>query len=187
MNSKLDPILDQIRGGWRFRWYAFGVAAVIALVGWLTIFTMPDRYEAESKVLVNTRTALQPALQGLVVTPDVSGELDYVRQALLSDPQLSRFAEQVGLLPATGLTAKRRQTLLDQLSTRVDISIEQSQSFSDGQGGSGTYGIRYQDVNRQRALALVKLLTSSLVNETLGGSQQGSIHAQEFLRSQINA
>ena len=184
MNPKLDPLLDQIRGGWRFRWYAFGVAALIATVGWLTIFTMPDRYEAESKVLVNTRTALQPALQGLVVAPDVGGELDYVRQALLSDPQLSQFAEQVGLLPA-GLTDKRRQSLLYALSTRVDISIEQSQSLSDG--GSATYGIRYQDVNQQRALALVKLLTSSLVNETLGGSQQGSLHAQAFLRSQIAA
>ncbi|HEY6515274.1 MAG TPA: XrtA system polysaccharide chain length determinant [Steroidobacteraceae bacterium] len=188
MNPKLDPILDQIRGGWRFRWYAFGVAALIASVGWLTIFTMPDKYEAESKVLVNTRTALQPALQGLVVSPDVSGELDYVRQALLSDPQLGHFAEQVGLLPATGLTPKRRQALLYALSTRVDITIDQSQSFSDsGQGGSATYGIRYQDVNRQRALALVKVLTSSLVNETLGGSQQGSLHAQAFLSTQIAA
>jgi polysaccharide chain length determinant protein (PEP-CTERM system associated) len=187
MNPKLDPLLDQIRGGWRFRWYAFGVAALIALVGWLVIFTLPDRYEAESKVLVNTRTALQPALQGLVVAPDVSGELDYVRQALLSDPQLSRFAEQVGLLPA-GLTPKRRQALLYGIGRRIDISIDQSQALSDsGQGGSATYGIRYQDVNQQRAFALVKLLTSSLVDETLGGSQAGSLHAQAFLKSQIAA
>ncbi|HEV7139218.1 MAG TPA: XrtA system polysaccharide chain length determinant [Steroidobacteraceae bacterium] len=187
MNPKLDPILDQIRGGWRFRWHAFGVAATIALVGWLLIFTLPDRYEAESKVLVNTRTALQPALQGLVVAPDVSGELDYVRQALLSDPQLGQFVNQAGLLPA-GLTPKRRQMLLYQISKRVDISIDQSQSLSDsGQGGSATYGIRYQDVNRLRALALVKLLTSSLVDETLGGSQQGSLRAQAFLKSQIAA
>ena len=188
MNQKLDPILDHIRGAWRFRWHAFGVAAVIALAGWLLIFTLSDKYEAESKVLVNTRTALQPALEGLVVSPDVSGELDYVRQALLSDPQLSSFAEQVGLLPSVGLTPKRRQALLGALSRRVDITIDQSQSLSDpAQSGSATYGIRYQDVNRLRALALVKLLTSGLVNETLGGSQQGSMRAQAFLKAQIAA
>jgi polysaccharide chain length determinant protein (PEP-CTERM system associated) len=45
----------------------------------------------------------------------------------------------------------------------------------------------YTDVNQQRALLLVKLLTRDLVSETLGGSEQGSEHAQEFLKSQINA
>jgi polysaccharide chain length determinant protein (PEP-CTERM system associated) len=188
MNPKFDPILDEIRGGWRFRWRAFGVAAAITLLGWLMVFALPDRYQAESKVLVNTRTALQPALQGLVVGPDVSGELDYVRQSLIAAPQLSRIAEQVGALPATGLTPKRRQTILDLLAARIEISLQQDQSLSDpGQSGSTTYSITYQDVSQARALALVKLLTSDLVEETLGGSQQGSAHAQEFLRSQIAA
>lgn len=188
MNPKFDPILDEIRGGWRFRWRAFGVAAVITLVGWLVVFALPDRYQAQSKVLVNTRTALQPALQGLVVTADVSGELDYVRQSLLATPQLSRLAEQVGALPATGLTPRRRQTILDMLAARIDISLQQDQSLSDsGQSGSTTYSITYQDVSQARALALVKLLTSDLVQETLGGSEQGSEHAQAFLQSQMAA
>jgi polysaccharide chain length determinant protein (PEP-CTERM system associated) len=185
MNPKFDPILDQIRGTWRFRWQAFGVMVLIALVGWLMVFGLPDRYEAESKVLVNTRTALQPALEGLVTTPDVSGELDYVRQALLSGPQLSRFAQQVGLIPATGLTDRRRASALTAFAKRVEITIDQSQS--PDAAGSATYGITYTDVNQQRALALVKLLTSNLVTETLGGSQQGSEHAQAFLKSQIDA
>ncbi len=150
------------------------------------IFAHSRRYAAESKVLVNTRTALQPALEGLVVAPDVSGELDYVRQALLSGPQLSRFAQQVGLVPASGLTDKRRAAALSSFAKRVDITIDQGPS-EGGQAGSATYGIMYTDVNQQRALALVKLLTSDLVNETLGGSEQGSEHAQEFLKSQIDA
>lgn len=186
MNPKFDPILDQIRGTWRFRWPAFGVMVAVALVGWLMVFALPDRYEAESKVLVNTRTALQPALEGLVTTPDVSGELDYVRQALLSGPQLSKFAQQVGFVPATGLTARRRATALTAFAKRVDITIDQGQP-DGGQPGSATYGITYTDVNQQRALALVKLLTSDLVTETLGGSEQGSEHAQAFLKSQIDA
>jgi polysaccharide chain length determinant protein (PEP-CTERM system associated) len=185
MNPKFDPILDQIRGTWRFRWQAFGVMVAVALTGWLMVFGLPDRYAAESKVLVNTRTALQPALEGLVTTPDVSGELDYVRQALLSGPQLSKFAQQVGLVPATGLTARRRASALTAFAKRVDITIDQSNESP--QSGSATYGIVYTDVNQQRALALVKLLTTNLVNETLGGSQQGSEHAQAFLKSQIDA
>jgi polysaccharide chain length determinant protein (PEP-CTERM system associated) len=186
MNPKFDPIFDQVRGAWRFRWHAFGVMVLIAAVGWLMVFAIPDRYQAEAKVLVNTRTALQPALEGLVTTPDVSGELDYVRQALLSGPQLSRFAQQVGFLPATGVTDRRRAAALTAFAKRVDITIDQGQS-EGGQSGSATYGIVYTDVNQQRALALVKLLTSDLVNETLGGSEAGSEHAQEFLKSQIAA
>jgi polysaccharide chain length determinant protein (PEP-CTERM system associated) len=186
MNPRFDPTFDQVRGAWRYRWHAFGVMLIVALVGWTMIFEMPDRYAAESKVLVNTRTALQPALEGLVVAPDVSGELDYVRQALLSGPQLSRFAQQVGLLPASGLTDRRRAATLTAFAKRVDITIDQGPS-EGGQAGSATYGIMYTDVNQQRALVLVKLLTRDLVSETLGGSEQGSEHAQEFLKSQINA
>lgn len=188
MTTKLDSILDELRGAWRFRWMGVLAAVAIAIIGWLIIFALPDRYEAQADVLVDTRTALKPVLQGLATDQDVNVQLNYVRQALLAGPQLSELARQVGLLPATGLGPAQEEAVLDALRQRIDLSVERTPDETAGgppNSGSTTYGITYQDVNRGRALKLVRRLTDSLINETLGGSQQGSEHAQQFLKVQI--
>src|SRR6185437_14161212 len=188
MTTKLDSVLDELRGAWRFRWMGVLAAVAVAIIGWLIIFALPDRYEAQADVLVDTRTALKPVLQGLATNQDVNVQLNYVRQALLAGPQLSALAEQIGIMPRSGLGPAQQEALLDSLRKRIDLSVERTPD--DGaQGnpnvGSTTYGITYQDVDRGRALKLVRMLTNSLINETLGGSQQGSEHAQQFLKVQI--
>lgn len=188
MTANLDFLLDELRGAWRFRWMAWLATVAVAILGWLIIFALPDRYQAQAEVLVDTRTALKPVLQGLATNQDVNVQLNYVRQALLAGPQLSRFAERAGLMPATGLGPAKEQALLDALRKRIDLSVENTPD-QGGEGGpsagSTTYGITYQDVDRARALRVVKMLMSSLISETLGGSQQGSEHAQQFLKTQI--
>src|SRR5262249_32478298 len=113
MTTKLDPILDELRGAWRYRWMALLAAGAVAAIGWLIIFALPDRYEAQAEVLVDTRTALKPVLQGLATNQDVNVQLNYVRQALLAGPQLSSLAEQAGVMPATGLGPAKREAVLD--------------------------------------------------------------------------
>jgi polysaccharide chain length determinant protein (PEP-CTERM system associated) len=189
MTIKLDPILDELRGAWRYRWMALLVAVAVAAVGWLIIFALPDRYEAQAEVLVDTRTALKPVLQGLATNQDVNVQLNYVRQALLAGPQLSSLAEQAGVMPATGLGPAKQQAVLDGLRKRIDLSVERTLdegADSNPNAGSTTYGITYKDIDRARALRLVRMLTNALINETLGGSQQGSEHAQQFLKTQIS-
>lgn len=187
MNAKLVPLVDEIRGAWRFRWAAIAVAALVALAGWLIIFSLPDRYEAQAQVLVDTRTALKPVLQGLATDQDVNAQLNYVRQALLADQELTALAERVGALPTTAIGPAQQQALLDALRKRIDLTVDRSEDLAGGAptAGSTTYGITYQDVDRARALKMVRILLDTLVNETLGGSRQGSEHAQQFLKQQI--
>jgi len=187
MNEKLAPVIDELRGAWRFRWVALAAAAAVAVIGWLAIFSLPDRYEAQAQVLVDTRTALKPVLQGLAVDQDVNVQLNYVRQALLADPELTELAQRVGAIPKSGIGPARQEALLDSLRRRIDLTVQRTDDLAGGSsgGGSTSYGITFQDVNRERALSMVQVLLSTLVNETLGGSRQGSEHAQEFLRQQI--
>jgi len=187
MTTKLDSLVDEIRGAWRFRWPAVLGAVAVAIVGWLIVFSLPDRYEAQAEVLVDTRTALKPVLQGLATDQDVNVQLNYVRQALLASPQLGELAEQVGLMPSSGLGPAQQEALLDGLRKRIDLEVDRTpdESGAPSSTGSTTYDITYQDVNRARALKLVRMLMDGLINETLGGSQQGSEHAQQFLRTQI--
>jgi polysaccharide chain length determinant protein (PEP-CTERM system associated) len=188
MTMQIDTLRDELRGAWRFRWTALLAAVAVAIIGWLMIFALPDRYQAQAEVLVDTRTALKPVLQGLATNQDVNVQLNYVRQALLAGPQLSELAERAGVMPATGLGPARQEAVLDALQKRIDLSVERTPDLAGNSGpnaGSTTYDITYQDVDRARALKLVRLLMHALINETLGGSQQGSEHAQQFLKTQI--
>jgi polysaccharide chain length determinant protein (PEP-CTERM system associated) len=188
MTPKLDPLFDEVRGAWRFRWIALLGALAVAVVGWLAVFALPDRYQAQVEVLVDTRTALKPFLQGLATDQDVNVQLNYVRQALLATPQLSRLAKEAGVIPATGLSPADEQDILDGLQKRIELTVLRTPdegADSKPNAGSTTYGITYEDVSQQRALRLVRMLMESLINQTLGGSRQGSVRAQEFLKTQI--
>jgi hypothetical protein len=151
MTPKLDPLFDEVRGAWRFRWIALLAALAVAAVGWIAVFALPDRYEAQAEVLVDTRTALKPFLQGLAADQDVNVQLNYVRQALLALPQLDRLAKGAGVIPATGLPPGDEQDILDGLQKRIDLTVERTPdegADSKPNSGSTTYGITYRDVGQ---------------------------------------
>jgi polysaccharide chain length determinant protein (PEP-CTERM system associated) len=186
MTPLVDQVLDEIQGAWRHRWLALGTAVVLALVGWLVVFSLPDLYEAEAKVFVDTGTALTPVLQGLAVEQDVNAQLNYVRQSLLAGPQLVKIARDSGVLPASVTDPARQNRILDQFSSRVFIDVVNAGDGGQDQNAAGTiYDIRYRDGNRARSLQVVGTLLHTLVSETLGGKQAGAQSAQNFLAVQI--
>jgi len=189
MNPRWDPIRDRIQGVWRFRWVGIAVVAAVTLVGWIIVFALPDRYEADAEVLVNQQTALKPALQGLATEQDVSVQLDYVRESLLNGPALRKVAVEAGALPASGLDSASEEPLLKSIRNRVQLTVQPADDQRPQPGqtipGGMTYGIAYQDPDREQALKLVSALLDTLVNETLGNSRRGSENAQQFLGGQI--
>jgi len=185
MRPLVEQIWDEVRGAWRFRWTAVLIATAVAIVGWLIVFALPDRYEATTSVFVDKRTALQPALQGLIVEQDVDAQLNFVRQSLLAGPQLQRIARETGLLPE-GLDQRHQDQLLADFSKRVAIEVHSASGREEERNTAGSiYTVVYQDGNRARSLRVVSVLLDTLVNETLGGKRAGSQNAQQFLEEQI--
>jgi polysaccharide chain length determinant protein (PEP-CTERM system associated) len=186
MTPAFDHVFDEVRGAWRFRWIALTTAIVIALIGWTVVFALPDRYEADARVFVDTRTALKPALQGLTIDQNVDAQINYVRQSLLEGPQLEQIAKQGGLLPATVTDERARAKILDKLSDHIVLGVFNAGSQGDERSTAGTiYNFHYTDVDRARSLRVVELLLNTFVDETLGGKREGSQHAQQFLETQI--
>jgi polysaccharide chain length determinant protein (PEP-CTERM system associated) len=186
VNPHLDKLLDEIRSTWRHRWLALAIACVLAVAGWVLIFMMPDRYEAQASVLVDARTALKPALEGLALQQDVGVELSYVRESLLANPTLLDVAAHVGILPASNTDPVRAERALGVLRKHITLKMQSADDRPEmGFSGGTTYAILYQDTNRPRALEVVTVLLQKLINETLGGKQQGSESAQQFLESQV--
>lgn len=185
MQEILDQILEHVRGAWRFRRYALITAWIIAPVGWAGLFTMPDVYEANSRVFVDTKTALSPVLENLVLDQDVNAQLNLVRQSLLAAPQLEPVAAEVGLLDKSANTPQERVRILNDLRSRIDLWVARAATEgSNGDAGS-IYSLRYTDPSRERAVRVVEILQNNLIENTLGGKRTGSESAQKFLETQI--
>src|ERR1700723_77882 len=186
MTPAFDHVFDEVRGAWRFRWAALITAFIVALIGWLVVFALPDRYEADARVFVDTRTALRPALQGLTIDQNVDAQINYVRQSLLEGPQLERIAKDAGVLSPTVTDERVRAKILNSLSDRIVLGVFSAGTQGDERSTGGTiYTFHYTDGERARSLRVVESLLNTFVEETLGGKREGSQQAQQFLETQI--
>jgi polysaccharide chain length determinant protein (PEP-CTERM system associated) len=186
MTPALDHVFDEVRGAWRFRWIALIAAFIVALIGWAVVFALPDRYEADARVFVDTRTALKPALQGLTIDQNVDAQINYVRQSLLEGPQLEQIAKDAGVLLSSVTDERARAKILRALSDRIVLGVFSAGTQGDERSTAGTiYTFHYTDGERARSLRVVESLLNTFVVETLGGKREGSQHAQKFLETQI--
>jgi polysaccharide chain length determinant protein (PEP-CTERM system associated) len=186
MTPAFDHAFDEVRGAWRFRWAALITAFVVALIGWAVVFALPDRYEADARVFVDTRTGLKPALQGLTIDQNVDAQINYVRQSLLEGPQLERIAKDAGILPPTVTDERARARILYSLSDRIVLGVFSAGSQGDERSTAGRiYTFHYTDGDRTRSLRVVESLLNTFVEETLGGKRESSQQAQQFLETQI--
>lgn len=184
MNPHFDKLRDELTSTWSHRWLALGVASALALAGWAIVFMLPDLYGAQASVLVDTRTMLEQGVKGVALQQDVSTQLTYVRESLLSDPRLLDIAKQVGLLSAgSELDPVRVERALAALRKHIKLTMERDDDKPES--GGTTYGIHYQDTSRLRALGVVTILQQTFIEETLGGKKRGSENAQQFLESEV--
>ncbi|MGO8972903.1 MAG: XrtA system polysaccharide chain length determinant [Steroidobacteraceae bacterium] len=186
MTPATEQFFDNVRGSWRFRWYGLALAAGLALLGWIVVLSLSDRYEANAQVFVDTRTALKPALQGLTVDQNVDAQINYVRQSLLEGPQLEQIARDTGVLPADITDERERVRILDQLKKRIVLDVVTAGSQGDERATAGTvYTINYLDNDRSRSLRVVEKVLNTFVERVLGGKREGSQSAQKFLEAQV--
>src|SRR6202166_3566866 len=186
MKQELDRVLEEVRGAWRFRWIAVAATSIVSVIGWSIVFTLPDRYAADARIFVDTRTALKPALQGLTTDQNVDAQINYVRQSLLEGPQLEKIAKETGVLPVPVTDERDRTRILNTLSDGIALAVYSAGSQGDERSTAGTiYNFHYTDADRDRALRVVEALLNTFVEQTLGGKREGSEHAQKFLETQI--
>ncbi len=70
MQSWKVQLFSYLSSTWQYRWYGIAAAWIICLVGWIGVGVVPDQYQSEAKVYIDTDTLLRPLLQGLAVSND---------------------------------------------------------------------------------------------------------------------
>lgn len=182
LQQLLNRVMDELRGAWRFRWAGVAVAWVLCIAGWAYVSTIPNTYEASTRVYVDTRGILRPLLQGLAINPDVASGLDLVRQALLSRPQIERVARDTDL-DQRAKTPEQKEMLINSLQQR--ISIDAADLRARTTQGEGMYLIRFQDNDRAKSIEVVRKILDTFVENALGEKRTGAETAQRFLDDQI--
>src|SRR5207244_11385779 len=88
MQEVVEQLLALLRGMWQRRWIGLGVAWLVAIIGAIIIFRLPDKYEASARVYVDTQSLLQPLMAGMAMTPDAGQQVAILSRILLTRPNL---------------------------------------------------------------------------------------------------
>jgi len=186
MHQVLELILQQIRGAWRFRKVSLLVAWGVCLVGWLVVLAIPDTYSAWARVYVDTRTRLSQVTQGIAVESNIASQAEAVREALLGGPQLEKVA-RLTIPGFAAATPEDQSDIIQSLRTSLDVqaSSDRDRTGQPKNQPADLYTITYTDRNRQTARRVVDQLLKNFLASSLGGTQEGSEQAQQFLTQQI--
>jgi polysaccharide chain length determinant protein (PEP-CTERM system associated) len=187
MHQTFDFILEQIRGAWRFRRTAMVVAWVVCVLGWLVVLALPDTWSAQARVYVDTRTRLSQVTQGIAVESNIASEAQAVRNALLGGPQLEKVARLA--IPGFATASPSAQSdIIGNLHDKLDVEASRDEDAGQQRQRNepaDLYTITYTDRNRQTARRVVDQLLKLFLANSLGGTQEGSEQAQQFLTQQI--
>jgi len=177
MNDLLRQIVAEFKGSWRYRWTAMTVCWITCLFGWVSVYGLPDSYESEATVYVDTNSALKPLLAKMTVRSDVLGRVELVTAAMLGRPQLEKVARETGM----HLRADDREemdAMIFEMEQRISI-------VNDARREPNLFEIMYRDKDPQMAQTVVASLLKIFVEDSLGASREGTEKAQQFLRDQL--
>lgn len=177
MHEAITKILTVMRGTWRFRWLAAITAWLVFTVGAVVVHLMPDVYESEAKVFINTHSALDPILKNLAIETDFQNEVDVMTRAVLARPNLEEVMRKTDLYLTVNTPEETEQLIYN---LKKNIKIKQPSTDQ-----KNLYTISYTNRDPETAYRVVQALIDSWIERTLGSSRTDTATAQQFLKAQI--
>jgi len=174
VNGLYDELLVALHGVWQRRWLALGVGWGIALLGWLVIGLVPNRYDSEARILVQSQSLL-PDKVG-ISTADRQKSIEGVRQTLTSAVNLAKVVKATDL----GKSATTDEAVADAaggLSKNIKIVAQQDNLFQ----------LTASADNPRLARQIVQKLIDLFVDGNLAGGRVETGQSLKFLDSQIRA
>jgi polysaccharide chain length determinant protein (PEP-CTERM system associated) len=174
MTNVKAMLLEQTIVLWRRKWIALGVCWVAAILGWTGVTFMPRSYESDARAFVDVNGLLTPLLKGLVVdTSATTQQTNYVRQTLLSRPNLEQIAHLAQL--DVGMNQLQKDALVTSLSTKITLK----------QQGTNLFQISYNDSNPNKAKNVVDATLTIFAEKAASSNRVEMEKARKFLDNQI--
>jgi polysaccharide chain length determinant protein (PEP-CTERM system associated) len=166
-------LMEQLINFWRHKWLALMACWLTCMVGWGAVMTMPRAYQSNARAFVDVNGLLTPLLKGLVVDTNTAQTSDYLRQTLLSRPNLEQVMQLAGL--NAGKSPLEHEAMLNGLATRVSVRAD----------GKNLVSISYYNSSPELAKNVVESLLTIFSEKAASSSRIEMEKARKFLNDQI--
>jgi polysaccharide chain length determinant protein (PEP-CTERM system associated) len=173
-DRRADP-LRRAREAWRQRWTGLAAAWLICLGGWLALALIPDRFQAEARIYVDTDTLLAPLLHGIAVRPNIEQQVQIMQRTLLSRPNLHEVVRMTDLDLLADDDA-RREAIVEKLHRATTMRPDSARNL---------FRLTFDDSDPARAQRVVQALLTIFVESQLGSKRRDMLQAQGFIDQQI--
>ena len=164
-----------LSGLWKYRVSGLVATLICGVLGIILTVVLPGNYEATARAYVDTKSILQPLMQGMTVQPDVQGQIQMMARTLVSRPNLEAIVQATGL-DREVKTQKDREALLQTLEKNIKFKPA---------GGTNFYSLEYRNPDQQTALKVVNLLLETFVKAARTGKTSDTQHAVDFIDQEI--
>lgn len=176
MSKEFREALGLVRDIWQHRWLALAIALLICAVGWPVAYLLPDKYQVEAKVYLDTQSMLKPLLEGLAVDSDVTKQTALLlRRTLLNRPNLEKVA-RTSDLDIGARDPEDFERVIRKLSQEIRMV---------GGGKDQLYVISYQNKDPIAAKRVVEAVLNLFVEGALGETRKDTSSTKRFLDEQI--
>ncbi len=175
MEQTIAELLSQLKGVWKYRWYGIGAIWLVAIVGWLAVYTLPDTYESSARIYVDTQNVLQPLMAGLATSPNLEQQVSVMSRTLISRPNLERVMRMVDL-DIKAKTQKDRERVVTDLTNEIKIASA---------GRDNLFTISFRNEDPKIAKDVVQSLLTIFVEGSLANKTQDTTSALRFIDDQI--
>ena len=121
MTELLALLLTFLKAIGKYRWYAVIITWVVAIIGWIVVYQLPNDYQASARVYVDTQSILKPLMSGMTTMPNVDQQVMFMRRTLISRPNVERVLRMVDL-DIKARTVKEHEKQVDELMSQIKMT-----------------------------------------------------------------
>lgn len=184
MHETLLMIRSYLHGIWQYRWSALLISWIVALLGWVFVYTIPNQYTSHTILHIDTQSIMKPLLKGLAVESDVDAGMNLMTKILLSRESLEEVIRETDM-DLQMQKAGDMSTLIAQLAESIELRVESSKSKRVRRGGGDIYEISYTHQSPELAYQVVSKLLNIMIENTLSTARADTAQAQKFIDEQI--
>jgi polysaccharide chain length determinant protein (PEP-CTERM system associated) len=177
-NTRSDNLrilfLEQVITAWKHKWLVLATAWFVCVAGWAAVMLVPQRFESDARAFVDVNGLLAPLLKGLVVDTTPAESEGYLRQTLLSRPNLDQVIVLANLGGAN-MSNIQHEELVAGLASDIKVTTE----------GDNLVSISYSNRNPQVAKNVVDALLTIFAEKAANSSRAEMDKARAFLTGQI--
>lgn len=180
MNGLYEEFRIAVHSVWQRRWLAMAIAWGICVLGWLAVALIPNTYESQAKLFVQTK-AILPDNTGISAV-ERQKQIDTVEQTLTSAANLEKVVRGTDL-GKNLVTPREIEGAVGGLRTAIKIKSEQDNLFEISATMSA--GGRSDGEAATLARDVVQKLIDIFVEENLAGGRGETSDTLRFLDEQL--